>query len=158
MQISIDIDDLDDATVARLRAAIANVLEAPLSSPAEAQGQWTVDLALTLLRRLREMDRPVQLSVIRRLTESDGIVSRGDVYRLGNFHPDRQLKGFTRGVNSVVRDFVAEGLLGTSAGSPMRPMKEYGDEVAKGAAAFEMTEALVPIFAQAFAILDGASK
>jgi hypothetical protein len=150
-QITIDIDGLDDATVARIRRAISGALAA---TPAGTTEGWTIETALELIRRLESRDRPVQAAVLRRQLEKNGVATRDEVYALGNYEPDRQLKGFTRAVNTIVRELKDEGLVSADSSNPMTPLWEFEGETSKSALAFGMSSALVSVFAEAFRIAD----
>ncbi|TFB86879.1 hypothetical protein E3O44_06850 [Cryobacterium algoricola] len=147
-QLVIDISDISTDCIARLHRAIADVLAQPGNS-SEALG-WTHSVAVELINRLRAMDRPIQEAVLRREVENGGAASREEVYDIGGYAQDRQLKGFTRAVNTIVRDLVEEGQLPSHAPNPMEPLWEFGGATSKSALAFAMPADLVALFRDAF--------
>jgi hypothetical protein len=84
---------------------------------------WTARELNSLLRRLVTI-APVQEATIRLAGQQGGYVSREDVYRLGEYEPDRQLKGFTRPVNRLVQELRNSGELPDDAADALSPVYE----------------------------------
>lgn len=82
---------------------------------------WTTHVLELLLRRLSSV-APVQEATIRLAVQQGGYVSRGDVYRLGEYDPDRQLKGFTRPVNRLVQELRDTGDVPGDAADVLSPV------------------------------------
>ena len=95
---------------------------APTSEAGNETG-WTAHELNSLLRRLVTI-APVQEATIRLAGQQGGYVSREDVYRLGEYEPDRQLKGFTRPVNRLVQDLRNTGELPDEAADALSPVYE----------------------------------
>lgn len=96
--------------------------------PAETdQGSgWTRESLAMLLRQLAAQ-APVQEACIRFAARSDGFIARDDVYRLGEYDPDRQLRGFTRPVNRIVQNLRDAGEIPEDAADALVPVYDQGD-------------------------------
>lgn len=97
--------------------------ETPPTSEAGNETGWTARELKSLLLRLVTI-APVQEATIRLAGQQGGYVSREDVYRLGEYEPDRQLKGFTRPVNRLVQDLRDSGELPDDAADALSPVYE----------------------------------
>lgn len=64
---------------------------------------WTAASIQTLLDRLDD-EGPVQAAAIRAAADNDGLVSREDVYELGDYDERRMLRGFTRPANRIAQE------------------------------------------------------
>jgi len=84
---------------------------------------WTSQALDELLRGLSNA-APVQEATIRLAAQQEGYVSRDDVYRLGEYEPDRQLKGFTRPVNRLVQQMRDRGIVPDEATDLLLPVYE----------------------------------
>ncbi len=149
--IIVDTDGLEPVTIAALHAAIATVMaEASDMTPApDAVQGWTPELALELDTRLRQRNRPVQADTIRAAALAGGHVDRSTVYELGGYDPERVLNGFTRPVNGVMKEMVAEGLLPVDAAHPMKPDYDPTNPSFQRAQGFGMAEDVAAVFAAA---------
>lgn len=84
------------------------------------EGGWDAEALEDLLSRLA-VEAPVQENAIRVAAGQGGFISREEVYALGNYPSDRQLKGLTRPIRRITqqlqdKDLVPEGavdVLGT---------------------------------------------
>jgi len=74
------------------------------------QTGWSPDLLRSLLEKLATV-APVQEATIRLAAQRGGYISREEVYALGDYEPERQLKGFTRPVNRLVQELRDSGEL-----------------------------------------------
>lgn len=90
-----------------------------------SHGGWTIEALEVLLRRLN-YEAPVQEATIRFACQNDGYVSRDDVYRLGEYDPLRQLKGFTRPVNRIVQQLRDTRTVPEDAADVLVPVYEEG--------------------------------
>jgi hypothetical protein len=97
--------------------------ETPPASEAGNETGWTARELNSLLRKL-VIIAPVQEATIRLAGQQGGYVSREDVYRLGEYEPNRQLKGFTRPVNRLVQDLRDSGELPDDAADALSPVYE----------------------------------
>jgi hypothetical protein len=91
------------------------------ASEAGVETGWTARTLSSLLRRLATV-APVQEATIRLAGQQGGYVSREDVYRIGEYEPGRQLKGFTRPVNRLVQDLRDAGELPDEAADALSPV------------------------------------
>ncbi|MFL6239308.1 MAG: PIN-like domain-containing protein [Actinomycetes bacterium] len=90
----------------------------------EASTGWTPAALEELLYRLARQ-APVQGEALRVALAQDGFVSREDVYRIGEYGPERQLKGFTRPINRLVQQLRDEGHLAHDAEDVLQPVYEH---------------------------------
>ncbi|WP_322751976.1 MULTISPECIES: PIN-like domain-containing protein, partial [unclassified Frankia] len=89
-------------------------------------------------------EAPVQAAVIRLAVRQDGFIGRDQVYALGDYPPDRSLRGFTRPINRVVQQFRDEGLVHEDAVYILRT--DYERPSALGlAAGFRIHEDVLPL-------------
>lgn len=110
----------------------------------EAAG-WTRATVEVLLRRLRSY-WPVQATVIELAISNGGFVGRDEVYLVGDYPPDRQLKGFTRPVNRLVQEMRDSGEIGEDAPDLLQPVY---DEMSRGfgwADGFRVPDEVVTLF------------
>ncbi|WP_231861309.1 MULTISPECIES: PIN-like domain-containing protein [Frankia] len=75
--------------------------------PEDQETGWTAVALDAVLGRLRQ-EAAVQARAIERAAESDGFISREEVYRIG-YGADRSLRGFTRPVRRIVAYFQGRG-------------------------------------------------
>lgn len=93
--------------------------------PDDTPTGWTREALDLLLRRLA-VQAPVQEATIRFAAEQGGFIGRDDVYRLGEYEPTRQLKGFTRPVNRIVQELRDSGDIPEGAADVMAPVYDQG--------------------------------
>jgi len=86
---------------------------------------WTAEALDALLRRLA-YEAPVQEATIRLAGKNGGFISRDDVYRIGEYDPSRQLKGFTRPVNRLVQELRDSGAISDVAADVLVPVYDEG--------------------------------
>ncbi|TCC28157.1 PIN-like domain-containing protein [Kribbella speibonae] len=89
---------------------------------------WTAPAVEMMMHRLVGI-APVQEATIRVAAQNDGYIDRDEVYRLGDYEPERQLKGFTRPVNRVVQALRDSGDLPEDACDALSPVY---DEMSRG--------------------------
>jgi len=87
----------------------------------DATAGWTYEALEQLLARL-SLEAPVQEATIRLACQQGGFISRDDVYRLGEYDPERQLKGFTRPVNRLVQQLRDAGDVPQDAADVLVPV------------------------------------
>jgi hypothetical protein len=105
-------------------------------------GGWNAAAINELLARL-DREAPVQAAAIRQAAKQSGYISRDDVYALGEYDPERQLKGFTRPVKRIVQDLRDRGVIPEEALDVLGT--EYDHEKFGWASGFTLTEELVPL-------------
>jgi hypothetical protein len=86
---------------------------------------WTAEAIDTLLHRLN-YEAPVQEATIRFACQNSGYVSRDDVYKIGEYEPSRQLKGFTRPVNRIVQELRDVGAVSDGVVDVLVPVYDEG--------------------------------
>jgi hypothetical protein len=106
-------------------------------------GGWTSESIDALLLRL-EREAPVQADVIRAAAERDGFISREDVYGIGEYGPERSLRGFTRPVNRIAQDLRDRGRVPQEACDVL--VTEYDPNAPFGwAIGFRVPDDLLPL-------------
>lgn len=105
-----------------------------------AMDSWTAPAVQQLLFKL-DGQAPVQAAAIRMAADNGGIISRDDIYRLGDYSPKRMLRGFTRPVRRISRLLQETGDLGLDAPEMLRPRYDFGVQ----ANAFEIPPEVVDI-------------
>ena len=93
---------------------------------ATAPTHWNAVGIDMLLKRLGR-GAPVQQAVLRRAALNGGYISRQEVYEIGEYEPERQLKGFTRPVNRIVEEMRTAGIISTDAEDVLVPVYDAGD-------------------------------
>lgn len=110
-------------------------------------GGWTVaGLTLLLVRLLDEA--PVQAKAIQFAAINSGFVSREDVYRIGDYAPERSLRGFTRPVNRVAQFVRSFGVMNDDAVDLLWTVYNQDSPEVGWAAGFQIHQAVLPIFAE----------
>jgi hypothetical protein len=82
---------------------------------------WTKRLLNQLLETLSSVG-PVQEAAIRVAGRQGGYISRAELYALGEYEPERQLKGFTRPVNRLVQQLRDSAELSADATDVLLPV------------------------------------
>jgi len=114
--LSVAVEDSSVQEVERAdRAALGS------DSGAESGSGWTAQSLLLFLAHLLPI-APVQEATIRRAIELGGFVSREEVYRIGEYDPDRQLRGFSRPVNRLAQRFRDDGTVPSDASDVLQPV------------------------------------
>lgn len=90
-------------------AEYADVADAP---------PWPVESLERLLLNL-DHQAPVQAEVLRSAARNGGVISRDEVYRIGQYPRERSLRGFTRPIRRLCNAMAAEGLVPESALYPL---------------------------------------
>lgn len=144
----IEVDDLDQETIAAIHTAVAEILAAASGvAPApDAVLGWTPALAKELDTRLRARNRPVQADTIQAEAKAGGSVDRATVYTLGGYDEKRSLNGFTKPVTGVMTELIAEGLLSADAAHPMKPLYIAALASFQKAQGFSMPPELASVF------------
>jgi hypothetical protein len=105
--IEVDVSDLTDQQRRRLEhlieTAYRDVVETQ-TADAGVTGAWTREALGTVISRLTAEGRTAQAEAIRRAAHQGGVVSRDEVYQLGDYDAERSLKGFTRPVNRICQE------------------------------------------------------
>ena len=108
----------------------------PLTLLGRAVEQELVHEALRLLRE----QAPVQARVILAAAELGGRVDRATVYKLGNYAPERMLRGFTRPVTRIARMLQERGVLAADVPDLLVPRYDRGVQ----ASSFDIPASVVP--------------
>lgn len=74
-------------------------------------GGWTAEALSSLIDRLNAEGAGVQSAIIMRACGSEGFVDRETVYTIGGYEGTRSLRGFTRPVNRITREFRDRGIV-----------------------------------------------
>jgi predicted nucleic acid-binding protein len=101
---------------------------------------WTAPAVHQLLAKL-DGQAPVQAAAIRAAAHNGGVVSREEIYHLGEYSPKRMLRGFTRPVRRISRLLQETGDLGLDVSEMLRPRYDFGVQ----ANAFEIPPEVVEI-------------
>ena len=147
----VELDDLEEAEITELRSVVTKTLASFRTVQADPSALlgWTVSTAAELHRRLIAKNRPVQAKTIAAQAQAGGECSRDEVYRIGEYEPERSLSGFTKPVAGVMRQMIAEGLLPVDAVNPMQPIYDPANPSFQKAQGFRMPTELAPIFVAA---------
>jgi len=109
-------------------------------------GGWTTEAVGQFLARLTHEGWTAQEQAIRIAALRGGFVEREIVYSLGGYAEDRSLRGFTRPINRITREFRAQGIVPESAIDIL--VTEYGtkpDLPAGWTSGFTVPDVLVPL-------------
>ncbi|WP_460689949.1 hypothetical protein [Nesterenkonia suensis] len=92
--------------------------ELPDWHTAESTG-WTIEHVEYLRGELAARGKRVQLAAFEAALENDGYISRGDLYALAGYGPDRKLNKWTSPFRSITAELVDERGLPEGAALPM---------------------------------------
>lgn len=98
-------------------------------------GGWTKAAYDKALVKLADSRASVQIQAVKRAIENGGSVTRAEVYDLGGYPAERQLKGFTRPANRATQELRDSGDLPADAAELLDPIYDYtvkGYQQAKG--------------------------
>ncbi len=87
---------------------------------------WSASAVQSFLDRLRD-EGPVQFAAVVEAARNDGFVARERVYELGDFDPDRTLRGFTRPATRIAQEMVSGGDLERDVTEPLTTLYESPD-------------------------------
>lgn len=128
--LTVTLDGLTDEQKLRViegtRRLLADVEAPPPVRTTDVLG-WTLAALELALSRLERESGWVQAGCIRWALTHGGVIGRDDVYRIGNYHQNRMLRGWTRPVNRVVSAMRASGEIPASAADLVEPI--YGNDV-----------------------------
>jgi PIN like domain len=109
-------------------------------------GGWTSEAMNDFLSELYIVGWRTQEAVIRTAALRGGFIERETVYELGGYSEGRQLKGFTRPINRITREFRQNGKISESAIDVLQTEYEAsGDMPAGWASGFRVPEVLIPL-------------
>lgn len=126
--LNLDISDLTPEEVGRVLALVRSMRDeaGPSaesyddSSWADAVSTgWTLDLILLLREMLRRRGNDVQLEAFNRAIRNGGEISREEIFRIGGYEPNRQLKNWTKPLRTITAELVERGSLPKDAEFPM---------------------------------------
>lgn len=112
-------------------------------------GGWSIDAIGQFLARLSQEGWSAQEQAIRIAASGGGFVEREIVYSLGGYDEGRSLRGFTRPVNRIAREFRQHGIVPESAIDIL--VTEYdpaSDKPLGWASGFRVPDVLVPLIAE----------
>jgi hypothetical protein len=131
----VSVHEGSSASVARVSSLLADEESLP-------SGGWNKEAMHELLCRL-DQEAPVQASAIRQAATQSGYISRDDVFALGDYEPNRQLKGFTRPVKRIAQELREQGLVPEDAVDVLRT--EYDHSNFGWASGFVIPQELVQL-------------
>lgn len=109
-------------------------------------GGWSEDALGQLLGRLSSEGWDAQEQSIRLAALRGGLVEREIVYALGGYDAERSLRGFTRPVNRITREFRARGIIPSSAIDVLEAEYDPASGNPAGwASGFRIPEVLIPL-------------
>lgn len=117
LTLTIDVTDLTDEQRRKFTEALTDALD-EYRNYEEGEPTtlgWTAETLSEALTRLDRDGGWVQAGAIRKALANGGTVSREEIYKIGNWGPDRMLRGFTRPVNRIVARMRAAGEVPASA-------------------------------------------
>lgn len=92
---------------------------------------WSKNLLGDVFIMLAQEGAEVQLNAIRHAHNNGGEVSRDDVFAIGGYPDDRQLKGFTRPCNRVTQKLRDKGILPDDCDELLTPIYPIGSGYSK---------------------------
>ncbi|ACU77362.1 conserved hypothetical protein [Catenulispora acidiphila DSM 44928] len=110
-------------------------------------GGWSTDALQELFYHLEDEGYGERVSVIRWAAENDGIASREAVYGLGGYAEERQLKGFTRPVSRIAKEFRRLGIISPNAVDILETVYDPAFSYVQ-AAGFRVHPSVVPLILQ----------
>ncbi|OIJ88133.1 hypothetical protein BIV25_37115 [Streptomyces sp. MUSC 14] len=119
-------------------------LDAAIPEDVEASG-WTknaYDQAIVMMAGSRA---EVQIKVVKRAIANGGSITRSEVYELGGYPADRQLKGFTRPANRATQTLRDRGELPDEADELLEPIYDMAIKGYQPAKGFRVPEELVTL-------------
>jgi hypothetical protein len=109
-------------------------------------GGWTSEAMSDFLARLYLEGWRTQEAVIRTAALRGGFIEREAVYELGGYKEGRSLRGFTRPINRVTREFRQSGKVSESAIDVLQTEYDSSGGMPAGwASGFRIPEALIPL-------------
>jgi hypothetical protein len=130
--LTLDLSDLEPDAVALILRQVRELRGDAIAIAGEVAADWkqavstgwTYDTAMWLRRALRERGAEVQLKAFDRAIENGGFVSRAEVYALGGYAANRQLKNWTSPVSSAQKEVQMHSALPETAAPAM--VTNYG--------------------------------
>jgi excisionase family DNA binding protein len=120
-----------------------------VARPVEAEPTgWTKRAYEKALVKLAASRAEVQIQVVKRAIENGGSIMRAEVFELGGYPADRQLRGFTRSTNRATQELRESGDLPEDADELLAPIYDMtikGYQQAKG---FRVPQELVKLDAE----------
>lgn len=108
-------------------------------------GGWTTDTLAQLLSRLSAEGWSAQEQAIRMAGIRDGFVDRDIVYALGGYDQGRSLRGFTRPVSRIAREFREHAIVPESALDVLSTEYDPASSNPGWAAGFSIPKSLIPL-------------
>jgi hypothetical protein len=108
-------------------------------------GGWTTKALAQLLSRLSAEGWSAQEQAIRMAGIRDGFVSRDIVYALGGYDEGRSLRGFTRPVSRITREFREHAIIPESATDVLSAEYDPASSNPGWASGFSIPKSLIPL-------------
>lgn len=105
-------------------------------------GGWSAKAMAELLDRL-DVEARVQAMAIREAAKRGGYISRDIVYALGEYDPERQLKGFTKPIKRITQELRDRGVIPEEAVDVFGT--EYDHASVGWASGFNLSKELIPL-------------
>lgn len=80
---------------------------------------WTLNLVFLVRENLRRRGNDVQLEAFNQAISNGGLISRDEIFRIGGYEPDRQLKNWTKPLRTITADLIERDSLPKDAEFPM---------------------------------------
>jgi hypothetical protein len=109
---------------------------------------WTKNAYDKALLKLAGSRADVQIQVVKRAIENGGSITRAEVFELGGYPTDRQLKGFTRPANRVTQELRDSGDLPEDADELLDPIYDMAAKGYQQAKGFRVPSELVRLNAE----------
>lgn len=141
-------DELLDLQVDESSVNDLKQLQAAKESTESTDVGWTVESLKLFLTKLWHRYRP-QAKAIMAAAENGGFVDRNSVYDLAGYPPYRQLKGFTRPINTIAKELESQGEL--TGDEPFLLRTIYGSEKEPSwATGFRIPKEVIPLIREIF--------
>ncbi len=111
LALSIDVTELTDEQRRKFTEVVTDLLEEYLAQEDDEPTVlgWTSTSLREALTRLERDGGWVQARAIQKALSNGGVVTRAEIYKIGNYSADRMLRGFTRPANRIVGRMRASG-------------------------------------------------
>lgn len=125
--MTFDVTDWSEPYRRRLATAGADIAATIAADSAaetadEPVTEWTKKSIEQLIGLLAAQGAYTQAHTVNEAVANGGKVTRERVYELGEYEPDRSLKGFTRPIRRLVKQMQAQGQIPETAPVPLEPI------------------------------------
>jgi len=149
MLMTFDVTEWSEAYRRRLAAAGA-AIAADLAAGAASHDltDWTKESIQQLIGTLAAQGAYTQAHTINEALANGGEVIRERVYEIGEYEPDRSLKGFTRPIRRVVGQMKDRGLIPETAPVPLEPIYDSAITGYQRTKGFRLIAGIVELYAE----------